>query len=244
MKTQKFLLALLAVLIIAAGVFMLGVQFFDWKWFWFKGWWTIFIVGAGVALIVKRGPRFGGLFFVFLGVSLYLHEQDILLETHMEWLTAMIACSMVALGVDLLVHVFKGGKLRKIARGAADQMPIGDNRAQYYSTDESPRYTAIFGGSEPRSVCKTLKKVDATAIFGGLQVDLTQADFQQEIVVDILSLCGGVTIITPPHVLLELDGTAILGGCDASEITGRIYDPNHPKMKIKYFVAFGGIKLK
>lgn len=74
--------------------------------------------------------------------------------------------------------------------------------------------TAIFGGAKRKVFSKNFKGGDATCIFGGTDLDLTQADIQGTVVIDVVQMFGGVKLIVPANWEIKSDIVAILGGFD------------------------------
>lgn len=103
--------------------------------------------------------------------------------------------------------------------------------------------TAIFGGAKRKVFSKNFKGGDATCIFGGTDLDLTQADIQGTVVIDVVQMFGGVKLIVPANWEVKSDIVAILGGFDDKRSA-----PQGPssgkKLVITGFVMFGGVDIK
>lgn len=103
--------------------------------------------------------------------------------------------------------------------------------------------TTIFGGAKKKVFSKKFKGGETTCIFGGTDIDLTQADIEGTVVIDVVQLFGGVKLIIPSNWELKSDVTAILGGFDDKRnipqgpATGK-------KLIITGFVMFGGVEIK
>jgi hypothetical protein len=73
--------------------------------------------------------------------------------------------------------------------------------------------TAIFGGSKRRVAQQDFKGAELTAIFGGFELDLRQAQVESDqIRVDVFVLFGGGEIKVPPHWTVTMKGSAIMSG--------------------------------
>lgn len=103
--------------------------------------------------------------------------------------------------------------------------------------------TTIFGGTKKKVFSKNFKGGDSTCMFGGTDIDLTQADIQGTVVIDVVQLFGGVKMVVPANWEIKSDITAILGGFDDKRST-----PQGPssgkKLVITGFVMFGGVEIK
>src|SRR5690606_30621781 len=57
---------------------------------------------------------------------------------------------------------------------------------------------SIFGGADQKVFSKNFKGGDVLAVFGGCDLNLSQADFQDTITIEVVAIFGGVKIIVPP----------------------------------------------
>lgn len=102
--------------------------------------------------------------------------------------------------------------------------------------------TTVFGGTKKKVFSKNFKGGDATCFFGGTEIDLTQADFEGTVVIDIVQVFGGVKLIMPSNWELKSDITAVLGGIEdkrnpPQQMSGK-------KLILEGFVMFGGVEIK
>ncbi|MEZ4359202.1 MAG: LiaF-related protein [Kofleriaceae bacterium] len=73
--------------------------------------------------------------------------------------------------------------------------------------------TAVMGGVHRAGPWTVPSKLKLFCVMGGVSLDLRDADLAPgETELSITCLMGGVEIIAPPHVRVELAGSAILGG--------------------------------
>jgi predicted membrane protein len=72
--------------------------------------------------------------------------------------------------------------------------------------------TAIFGSIKRKIFSKNFKFADVTTFFGGIELDLTQADIQHRATIDLTQFFGGTTLIVPANWSVESDLVAIMGG--------------------------------
>ena len=268
MKRRNIGIILLAACLIAAGTVLIGVNFFGWELHWFSGWWTLPIMAVAVVSMVANKPNFFNGMMLGTGILLFIRMQNWEgVRTTITWSqfwAAEVALALVLLGVSLLVRMLvprqtplpPTSAVPPVDYGApppaepqgtysapppAGGTPAGNAPA---SGETFPTRFAVFTGEACRSDCRQLKGGRFSAIFGSVNVNLAQADFQQPVTVEVNTLFGGVDIVTPPGVRVECTGTSIFGGCDAKAITGRPYDPAHPPLTIRYFNVFGGTNVK
>jgi class 3 adenylate cyclase len=108
----------------------------------------------------------------------------------------------------------------------------------------SSHVVAVFGGASRRGRWRPGARLRATAVFGGVDLDLRSAELQgSEIEVRAVALFGGVDIVVPEGVAVELSGLSVFGGKEA-----RVADvpviPGSPVVKVRGFPIFGGVTVR
>ncbi len=102
---------------------------------------------------------------------------------------------------------------------------------------------AIFGGSVRRGRWRVGARTNAITCFGGIEIDLTEAVFEQrETVINVVAVFGGVEIKVPENVTLRCSGTGVFGGFDAR--THESPDPDAPVIMVRGIAVFGGVDAK
>lgn len=126
------------------------------------------------------------------------------------------------------------------AAAPARQTAVG--RADYVS--ERQVVVAIMGGAARTGAWTPPKQLFVVAVMGGAELDFRQARFGPGVTeVSIFALMGGVEIVVPPGVHVDMNGAAIMG---AFETTGRVdvpTDPNAPVLRIGGFCMMGGVEV-
>lgn len=111
------------------------------------------------------------------------------------------------------------------------------------TTAAAENLIAVFGGSSRKGRWRVGRRTRAFACFGGVEIDLTEAVFQQqEIVINATAIFGGVDIRVPENVSLRGTGTGVFGGFDVK--TYEAPDPAAPVVVVTGFAVFGGVEAK
>ena len=116
-------------------------------------------------------------------------------------------------------------------------MPVG-------GTPHGGSAIAVFAGAERKGHWVVPDGMLALAVFGGVELDLTQAALAKpEVVINATAVFGGIDITVPEGVDVHVDTFAIFGG------TSRPKDdlplpPGAPVVRIRGFALFGGIDIK
>ncbi len=194
----------------------------------FDGWWTLFIiVPCTVGLFTER-DKVGNLVGICIGLGLLLACQNII-EFGMLW-KLIIPVIIVIAGIKMIFGSFRSREGVKVKQRIAEQ--AGDC-ASYCST---------FSGQDINFDGQEFHGVELTAVFGGIDCDLSRAIIQSDAYIDITAIFGGVDVILPPDVNVKLASNSIFGGMSSKD--HKNVDPTRPTVYITGNCIFGGAEIK
>jgi hypothetical protein len=99
---------------------------------------------------------------------------------------------------------------------------------------------AIFGGGERRGRWRVKLRTRVVAIFGGYDLDLSDAVFEgREVEINVFTMFGGVHLKVPDGVEVRNHGSGIFGGYAVAG--SKSPDPNAPVVVVKGLAIFGGV---
>ncbi|MEV6273018.1 DUF1707 domain-containing protein [Kribbella sp. NPDC051936] len=99
---------------------------------------------------------------------------------------------------------------------------------------------AIFGGGERKGRWRVKRRTNAFAVFGGHDLDMTNAVFEgREVTIYAFAVFGGIDITVPEGVTVRNEGVGIFGGFGARGSDDP--DPNAPVVVVKGLALFGGV---
>ncbi|KIO75475.1 hypothetical protein TH53_20130 [Pedobacter lusitanus] len=101
----------------------------------------------------------------------------------------------------------------------------------------------VFAGSKRQVYSKSLKGGDIVSVFGGCELDLTQADFQDNVTLDIVAIFGGVKLIVPPSWVVRSEVSPIFGGLDDKRSVNPVTSEPIKIITIKGVALFGGVSI-
>lgn len=111
------------------------------------------------------------------------------------------------------------------------------------SRSEPETMLAVFGGAERKGRFRAGRSLKAVAVFGGVEIDLTDAVFDApELVIHCTAVFGGIEVRVPDYVTLRGGGAGVFGGFDVKQQEGT--DPHGPVVTIKGAAVFGGVEAK
>lgn len=220
------------VAVLAAGIIFLGSAFGLWEIKELSGWWTVFIIVPAIGSIVSSG--FSIMNVVTLSVGVWL-----LLKCNPQWIPPeqmnkfAIAIVLIVVGFWLIFSTVKSKRMKK--RLDDNGIPI--------SQEGNPTYTAICSGGVFKNTCGNLLGGHFLAVLGGLDVDLSGAQINDEITISVTAILGGVDVYLPENVRVECsDGASLLGGIENKMPNNT--DPSMPLVHIKHFNILGGTDIK
>jgi len=101
----------------------------------------------------------------------------------------------------------------------------------------------IFGGSDRSGMWTVPKELRSISIFGGSNIDFSEATFSQKnTTIKVFCLFGGDNIYVPENVNVVSKAFCIFGG--VSNKAPSIADRNAPTIIIEGFCIFGGLDIK
>ncbi|MCG5217550.1 DUF1707 SHOCT-like domain-containing protein [Streptosporangium sp. KLBMP 9127] len=99
---------------------------------------------------------------------------------------------------------------------------------------------AVFSGSSRKGRWRVRRRIRGLAMFGGLELDLTDAVFEsREVEITVFAMFGGADIRVPDGVEVRCQGMGIFGGFDVHG--GPTIDPAAPVVVVKGLAIFGGV---
>ena len=146
-----------------------------------------------------------------------------------------------------LVHPF-GSDLAGVVSGetGGSPVPLPPPVPDTASGRKVTRWTvSIMGGSQRKGRWRLREKTNAVAVMGGCVLDLRNAVVEGHgIVINAIAVMGGIEIIVPEGIEVELGGIAIMGGKDASRLKNVPPLPGSPIIRVKAFAFWGGVSVR
>ncbi|MGY0041376.1 LiaF transmembrane domain-containing protein [Pedobacter sp. NJ-S-72] len=126
--------------------------------------------------------------------------------------------------------------------------PLHNQASDRYTRDCADRNdyidaVNIFAGSKRQVYSKNLKGGDVVSVFGGCDLDLTQADFQGNVSIDIVAIFGGVKLIIPPTWVVRSEVSPIFGGLEDKRAVMPATEEPLKIITIKGVALFGGVTI-
>ena len=113
--------------------------------------------------------------------------------------------------------------------------------------DERDRDTvyAIFGGIDRRGAWAVPRRMRIVAIMGGANLDLREARFPPGVIdIEVTAVMGGVNVVVPPGLAVQMHGSAIFGGFADINRAPANPDPDAPLLRIHGLTMMGGVNVE
>lgn len=104
--------------------------------------------------------------------------------------------------------------------------------------------TSIFSGSKKIIISKNFKGGDIVTIFGGTELDFSQADMLKPVTLEITTIFGGTKLIIPSNWEIKSEAVMIFGGIEDKRRMQTITGQPEKTLILKGTVLFGGIEIK
>lgn len=189
--------------------------------------WPMLLVAIGIVMTLGSTEKTAGIIVMSVGgffmIPLLFRETFHMYD--MFWPSIFII-----IGVIFIVTKRRGWN-------AVSKGMIGDDYIDYVN---------VFSGGERQIVSQNFKGGKISAVFGGIELDLTKAKLAPgRNDLEIACVFGGATIIVPDNWFVTIEVTPILGGfSDTRKISpGRTVESTS-QLVIKGAVVFGGGEVK
>ncbi len=194
--------------------------------------WQALLIFIGFINVFRNHARFPGIILILIGTAFIL--PDIV---HIPFSATQLIWPVVLIVVGLAI-LFK-------ARNIKPPLVFNSNQDSN-SISEKIDEVAIFGGGKRIITTHNLKGGNITAIFGGLEIDLSDAEIQDEVIVlEVAAIFGGATLIVKPEWDVQIQVASILGGfSDKRKVYKNENKEGAKRLIIKGAAIFGGGEVK
>jgi predicted membrane protein len=254
-------------IILAIGVLLLlrklGFFFPDWL----LSWPMILIAIGAFTLIKHEFKSFFGAIMLTLGVY-FLFEREFDFDFGIQ--IYLFPIILIVLGLYLITQKNRENKVlddiqKQMRSGLKSEsssfsgQPSSESTGSAYSQTEKStsnfgtsgstfsdrlNIDAVFSGVNKRVMSKNFSGGKLTAAFGGVDLDLTQADFNGMATLQVDVIFGGMKLIVHPHWDVRVEVSNIAAGVEDKRLS-RITEVDPEKvLLIKGTVFFGGLEIK
>ena len=190
--------------------------------------WPMLLVAIGLVMTLGKDEKTSGV--IVMAVGGFFLIPTIFRET-------FHAYNMFWPSIFIIIGVIFIASKRKGFNSVTSKGIIGDDYVDYVN---------VFSGGERQIVSENFRGGRISAVFGGMELDLTKAKMapgRNEL--EIACVFGGATIIVPDDWYVTIDVTPILGGfSDSRKLSPGRSTEMSKQLVIKGAVVFGGGEVK
>lgn len=219
---------ILGVLVIGMGLLFLLDNLAIWDFHRAIQFWPMAFILVGVIKLFDTSSSDGyflGAVLILVGVLMMMSRLGYI---YFSWRTIW-PLLLIALGGSVLYKAVTGRRL------------IGSSLKGVAASDDVVDVTAILGGFERRINSPNFKGGEVTAIMGGCSLDMRGSSIENEAVINVFAVWGGITLKCPPDWTVILHGTPIMGGFD--EKTAPPPD-NSKRLIVRGYAIMGGVEVR
>ena len=194
---------------------------------WFFNW-ESFLILLGIYFIFGRQKPEAGIIMIAVGGVFLMDEFDFWRWQRIIQLFWPVI--FIVIGISLIIR--RSFSQKKSSESGDDVNYIDD--------------FAIFGGRERTVDSSNFKGGKLTAMFGGVELDLRNAEMEEGInEIDLFVMFGGASLVVPPDWAVKVEALSLLGGFSDKRTSALKVVPQPGKtLIIKGFVMFGGGEVK
>jgi predicted membrane protein len=228
--TGIFLLIIGAVALLKSFAFNIPQWLFSWQ---------ILLIALGLFIGLRHNFR-GGAWFILMLIGAAFLTNDFFLNGDLHkhiWPVVIIVAG--------IFFIFRPARnLQEQRRKWEEQWKLHGEGEGAPSKEDFIDATSIFGSTKKNILSKTFVGGDITNIFGGTELNLTQADIKGEAVIDITTIFGGAELFVPSHWIVRSEIVTIFGGVEDKRVISTVTDTPDKVLILKGTVIFGGIEIK
>ncbi|MDP1624050.1 MAG: DUF5668 domain-containing protein [Bacteroidales bacterium] len=225
---------ILGIIVIVAGVLLLlsntGYLPYELKHILLS--WQMLLIGIGLVSLFTSESRTPGTILILIGGVLIIPR---IFEVSFNVMHLFWPVVLIAIGVLILTKRLPRRPWQR--RGSPQD---NQNLSEGFIHEEN-----IFSGGKQRVLHQVFRGGHINCVFGGSEVDLTQATLAEGVSeLEINTIFGGVTLIVPADWRIQLKMTSIMGGfADKRSYVKENPDPSR-MLIIKGSTIFGGGEIK
>lgn len=157
-----------------------------------RQWWPTIIIGAGLLMLVSNPRNFvWALIVVAAGIALLVRQLGF---TDFNIFTLFWPIVLIVIGFSVLFNRSGAGQLK--------------------SEKSHDDITAILAGVESKNTSDDYVGGKATALLGGVSLDLRKATIRKEATLTVTSFWGGIEVKVPETWVVKTRVNAIMGGIE------------------------------
>jgi predicted membrane protein len=207
--------------------------------------WPMFLIVVGIFLGIKHSFRNMAWMILVLIGGLFLVRQNFPLFEYRNYIWPV-----VIILAGLFIMVKPSPRWRRSFRQMRRHQPLYSRESitgnsAWDSDEEYIDAVAVFGSVKKNVISKNFKGGEVSAVFGGAELNLMQADIQGRVELEVNQVFGGTKLIVPSHWEIKSEIAAVLGSVEDKRPIRSAASVDEQKVLIlRGSTVFGGIDIK
>jgi len=210
---------------------------------WLFTWPTLLIV-IGLVKGLQSGFRNNAWIILVLVGGLFLWDNIV---PDVDLRNYIFPIVIIAVGLLFILRPRRKWNEGKFMKYKDEWKNSWSNIAGTHFTAEEGEYVeinSVFGGANKIVLSKNFKGGEINCFMGGAEVDLSQADIQGTIVLEVNQVFGGTKLVVPPHWDIKSEITAVFGGVEDKRPVVATKIDSSKVLIIKGVTVFGGFEIR
>ena len=204
------------------------------------------LIGIGLLIGLKSKFKHAGAFLLLIVGGFFLLDEFIPNMNIQDYTLPIVLISIGALFILRPKGAYRRpNRAMRYSRfgNMGDSFVNSTNTA----TNEMVEYidaVSVFGGLKKNILSKNFKGGEITCFMGGVEINLTQADIQGTVVLDVSIVFGGAKLVVPAHWHVQNEVTAVFGSVEDKRLVSATALDAGKTLVLKGTCVFGGIEIK
>lgn len=178
-----------------------------------------------------------GSIIIALGVLMFMEKMGMVelawLYSH-EWHKYIVPVIIVLIGIKL---VCSSGHNHRCNRDG-----LTDCNVPNTGEGEPICLSATWAGNKYNMKGQVMKDIKINAFMGGMKIDMREADFTHDCVIEVQTMMGGAELLVPRNIRIEISNSSLIGG--VGNHTNQTPEAGAPTLFVKASCFMGGVDLK
>ncbi|MER5435567.1 DUF1707 domain-containing protein [Streptomyces sp. NPDC002588] len=165
-----------------------------------------------------------------------LAEGRLTADEHAERVEGVLAAKTVG-ELEVFIRDLPAAHPRRAAPAAASHGPV----AGAIPVDPDDSVIAVFSSATRRGRWRARRRIHAYAVFGTIEIDLSEALFEyQQVMIKAWAFCGNIEVRVPENVSLRGTGGGVLGNFEVDALDSP--DPDAPVVYVDGWAVLSNIE--
>src|ERR1043166_4733938 len=194
--------------------------------------WTVFLIGLGLFTGLRHGFR-GIAWLILLIVGGFFLADKIDPTLLPRNYTGPII--LIIVGVIFILRPRRRWHWDPMEKKNSPVTPADSlaDSATSYSKEDYVNATSIFGGTKKNILTKNFRGGDIVNIFGGTELNLSQADINEEAIIELTTIFGGLKLIIPSNWTVKSEAAVVFGGIEDKRAMPSLNEPTNKILVLK-----------